>query len=57
MKRKSENKRVRERIDERNMKLKCCYLPVTGEKWFDREESEDKKVETDELDGDCCYGE
>lgn len=37
--------------------LETLRATVTGEKWFDREESEDEKVETDELDGDCCYGE
>lgn len=37
--------------------LETLRATVTGEKWFDREESKDEKVETDELDGDCCYGE
>jgi hypothetical protein len=30
------------------MKLKWL-IPVAGEKWFDREESEDEKRETNEL--------
>jgi hypothetical protein len=30
-------------------KLKLLVVPVAGEKWFDREESEDEKRETNEL--------
>lgn len=32
-------------------------LPVAGEKWFDGEETEDEKIETDELEYKCSNGE